>query len=272
MVDLPAFIYSRPQTLAAVQAALARPGTCIYAGGTDLLVALAERRPWVRFVREVVDIKGVPEAQGVTECGTRLRIGALATAAELASHRLVRRHARVLAEAAAQTSSPALRQRGTVGGNISAPHPAGDVATALLALDATVEVAEGTARREVSLVDFMRAQARHWPRQNLILTVSIRKCRRSAFEKVGARAAFSRSLVAVGVAEVENQLLIALGGLSERPFLSSQLAETVADGGSLATALAAECRPPADALASESYRLGLAATLVRRAVARVERR
>lgn len=272
MVDLPAFTYSRPRTLAAALAALARPGACIYAGGTDLLVALAERRPWVRFVREVVDIKDVPEAQGVTECGTRLRIGALATAAELASHRLVRRHARVLAEAAAQTSSPALRQRGTVGGNVSTPHPAGDVVTALLALDATVEVAEGTAGREMSLADFMRAQARHWPRQNLILTVSIRKCRRSAFEKVGARAAFSRSVVAVGVAEMDNQLRVALGGLRERPFLSSRVAESVGDNRSLATALAAECCPPADALASESYRFGLAETLLRRAVARVERR
>jgi carbon-monoxide dehydrogenase medium subunit len=196
----------------------------------------------------------------------------LVTADDLASHRLVRRHARVLAEAAEQTSAPALRRRGTVGGNVTAPHPAGDVTAALLALDAMVEVADRQATREISLVDFMHAQAGQWPRQQLILAVTVRKCRRSAFEKVGARPAFSRSLVAVAVAAIEDGLRIALGGLHQRPFLSATVAASVARGVGLDAALAAVCRPPADAPASDAYRLRLAATLVRRAVARLGRR
>jgi carbon-monoxide dehydrogenase medium subunit len=268
MPDLPAFTYSRPRDLAAAMTAIGRRGACVYAGGTDLLVALAERRPWVRFVRELVDVKGISEGKGLRERGARLRIGALTTADELAAHPLVRRHARVLAEAAEQTSAPALRRRGTLGGNVSSPHPAGDVTTALLALDAMVEVADRKAVCEVPLVDFMRTQAEGWPRQRLILAVTVCKCRRSAFEKVGARPAFSRSLVAVGVAAIDGALRIALGGLRERPFPSPAVAASVARGEGLETALAAECRPPTDALASDAYRLRLAATLLRRAVAR----
>ena len=252
--------------------ATARPGACIYAGGTDVLVALAERRPWARFVREIVDIKEIPEAKGVTDLGNHLRVGALVTAAELSSDRLVRRHARVLAEAAEQTSAPALRQRGTVGGNVSTPHPAGDMATALLALDTTVEVADRRTTRAIPLIDFMRVQAKQWPRQQLILAFTIRKCSSSAFEKMGSRLAFSRSLVAVGVATVGNTLHVALGGLHDRPFMSAAVAVAVARGTSLDTALAADCTPPSDTLASDRYRLRLAATLVRRAAARVETR
>lgn len=253
-------------------AAIARPGACIYAGGTDLLVALAERRPWVRFVRQLVDVKDIAEAKGMQERGARLRIGALVTADELASHRLVRRHARVLAEAAEQTSAPALRRRGTVGGNVCSPHPAGDVTAALLALDPMVEVADRKAVRQIPLADFMLAQADQWPRQQLILAVTVRKCRRSAFEKIGVRPAFSRALVAVGVAATDDGLCVALGGLRDRPFVSPAVAASVARTGGLEAALAAECRPPTDGLVSDTYRLRLAATLVRRAVARVGRR
>jgi len=272
MPDLPAFAYTRPCDLAAAMAAIARPGACIYAGGTDLLVALAERRPWVRFVRQLVDVKDIAEAKGLRERDARLRIGALVTADELASHRLVRRHARVLAEAAEQTSAPALRRRGTVGGNVCSPHPAGDITAALLALDAMVEVADGTATREIPLGDFMQAQAEQWPRQQLILAVTVGRCRRSTFSKVGIRPAFSRSLVAVGVVVTDDGLRIALGGLRDRPFVSAAVAASVARTGGLEAALAAECRPPTDGLVSDTYRLRLAATLVRRAVARVGRR
>ena len=130
MSDLPDLAYVRPRHLGAARAALARPGAHVYAGGTDLLVALHERRPWARFVRTLVDVKALAPARGIVARGNTVRIGALVTAAELAASPLVRRAAPVLAEAARLTSSPALRRRGTVGGNLATPHPAGDVATA----------------------------------------------------------------------------------------------------------------------------------------------
>jgi len=267
MSDLPTLRYSRPQSLDEALAAIARRGACIYAGGTDLLVALTERRPWTRFVREVVDIKALEAARGITLAGAELRIGALVTAHELASHPGVRRHAAALAEAASLTSAPALRRRGTLGGNLTTPHPAGDVTTALLALDAVVEVADRGTVGALPLTDFMTSQAQQWPRQRLILAVRVPRCRRSAFEKVAARAAFSRSLVAVAVAVVGRRLQVALGGLRERPFLATETSAALQQRRSLAAALAAECRPPADGLGL--HRLHLAAALIARALTQV---
>lgn len=266
MAALPPLRYSRPERLDETLAALARPGACIYAGGTDLIVALSERRPWTRFVREVVDIKHLDAARGITTHGAELRIGALATAHELARHAGVRRHATVVAEAASLTSAPALRRRGTLGGNLTTPHPAGDITTALLALDARVEVADGRTVATWSLTDFMRVQGEEWPRQRLILAVRIRRCRHSAFERLAARTAFSRSQVAVAVAIVGRRARVALGGLQARPFLATGVGAAWNEHGSVAAALAAECRP--SEVASAATRLHLAEVLLGRAVTR----
>lgn len=264
--DLPTLRYSRPRGLDEALAAIARPGACIYAGGTDLLVALSERRPWTRFVRDIVDIKQLDAARGIATRGAELRIGALVTAHELAAHPAVRRQATVLAEAASLTSAPALRRRGTLGGNLITPHPAGDVTTALLALGAMVEVADDGAVSELPLADFMTSQAQQWPRQRLILAVRVPRARGSAFEKVAARTGFSRSLVAVAVTVVGRRLQVALGGLHLRPFLATRTAAALQQGDPVSAALAAECRPPADGL--EAHRLHLAEVLIARALTR----
>lgn len=266
MSDLPPLRYTRPPTLRAALTALARPGTCIYAGGTDLLVALGERRPWARFVRELVDVKGIGEARGVARVDGMLRIGALVTAAELADDRTVRRYAPALAEAARLTSAPALRGRGTVGGNLVTPHPAGDVATALVALDATVEVAGARGLRLVPIADFIGGQAGAWPRQRIVLAVRVVSSPASAFEKIADRAAFGRALVAAAVVTHGCAVRVALGGLGARPFSAPRTAEALRDGQGLATALVADCGPGGGRDAT--HRLALAAVVVERARAR----
>ncbi|MEO6025407.1 MAG: FAD binding domain-containing protein [Candidatus Binatia bacterium] len=285
MSDLPALRYSRPRRLAEALTALARPGACVYAGGTDLLVALAERRPWVRFVREVVDIKALEAARGITRVDGVLRIGALVTADELMTHAGVRRHAPALAEAASQTAAPALRRRGTVGGNLVTPHPAGDVTTALVALGAVVEVADGRRVRALPIAQVLTSQAETWPRQRLILAVRVPRARRSAFEKLAARGAFGRAVVAVAVvvyAPREQVALdgrrehgaldgprvqVALGGMRARPCLAPATAVAWRHGGDLVAALAADCDAAGEARAS-AHRLRMAAVLATRAFTR----
>ena len=73
--------------------------------------------------------------------GARVRIGAGATMSDvIASADLA-----ALAPAARAIGGPAIRNMATVGGNLFAPHPYGDFATALLALDAEVEWTDGRA-------------------------------------------------------------------------------------------------------------------------------
>lgn len=263
MSDLPPLRYARPRTLRDALAALARRGACVYAGGTDLLVALGERRPWARFVRELVDVKDLSEARGVTRVDGGFRIGALVTAAELAADPSVRRHAPALAEAARLTSAPALRGRGTLGGNLVTPHPAGDVATALVALDARVEVAGARGVRLVPVADFIAEQADGWPTQRLVLAVRVAPGPASAFEKIADRAAFGRALVAAAVVAHGRGLRVALGGLGPRPFPAPGTAAALQQGYGLAAALAAECRPGGEDDAA--HRLALAGVVVARA-------
>ena len=66
-----------------------------------------------------------------------LRIGATTTLTQPGSSRTT---SRCCAEAASRTASWSIRNMGTVGGNLFTPPPGGDVAVALLALDARVVV------------------------------------------------------------------------------------------------------------------------------------
>ena len=65
-----------------------------------------------------------------------LRIGALTTHAELAASAVVREHCPALAEAAGHVGDPAVRNRGTIGGNVAHADPASDLPTVLTALGA----------------------------------------------------------------------------------------------------------------------------------------
>lgn len=238
MSDLPPLTYTRPDSLAGAFAALERPGARIYAGGTDLLVALQQRSQWTASVRELVDIKHLSEAVGIHDVGNAVRVGALVTAEELTAHPLVTKFGRALAEAAQQTSAPALRSRGTVGGNLMTPHPAGDIATALLALGASVEVATSATVVGTQSVDSLLSGEVHGADCALVLAVTFRKCSTSAFQKHGTRRAFSRSHAAAAVAVLDERHCGALGGVGHRPFLASNVASALDNRGDLDAALA----------------------------------
>ena len=113
---LPTFTYVRPENLGQAIRELATPGARVHAGGTDLLGCLRDR---VFSATRLVSIAGLAELRGVTESPDGgLRIGALTTLSELATHPLVLRRYQVLAEAALAAASPQLRNQGTLGGNL----------------------------------------------------------------------------------------------------------------------------------------------------------
>ncbi|MFN0179946.1 MAG: FAD binding domain-containing protein [Gemmatimonadales bacterium] len=254
MADLPVLSYCRPRNLPEAISALSRRGARAYAGGTDLVVALTDRRPSVGSVRELVDIKHLAVAKGIVDRGTTVRIGALTTAAELAASGIVRRDARALAEAAEQSAAPALRRRGTIGGNLVTPHPAGDLTIALMSLGATVEVADRTGRRRVPVATFIGSPIH---RSRLVLAVYLPKCRHSAFEKLGRRQGFSRSVLAVAVSFSSRAVGVAIGGVARRPVVATRTSAALRAGTGLTEALAADRLGSAD--------LRLLAVMTRRA-------
>jgi xanthine dehydrogenase YagS FAD-binding subunit len=113
---LPSFRYLRPHTVAEAVHALSAPGARAHAGGTDLLGCLRDE---VFDAKTVVSLAGLGELKGIsaTKDGG-LRIGALATLAEIARHDGVSKGWPALAQGAAAAASPQLRNQGTLGGNL----------------------------------------------------------------------------------------------------------------------------------------------------------
>ena len=117
-MSLPPFVLLRPRSLDDALAHLAKhgPEAMIIAGGTDVVPNL---RAGLFAPRALVDIKGLSDLKGIQfDPEQGLRIGALATIAEIAESPVVRKHYTVLAEAAATVASPVLRNMGTLGGNL----------------------------------------------------------------------------------------------------------------------------------------------------------
>jgi xanthine dehydrogenase YagS FAD-binding subunit len=85
-------------------------------GGTDLLVSIDEG-----FVRAstVVDLRRIPDGNGITTLSDgSVRIGAATRVHDLAADASIAARYRALSEACEVVGTPALRQMGTIGGNL----------------------------------------------------------------------------------------------------------------------------------------------------------
>ena len=129
----------------------AHPGAKLLAGGQSLIPILKLR---LASLDAVIDIGRVAELRGISQNNNALRIGALTTHAELASSEAVRKAAPALAEAASQVGDPAVRNRGTIGGNVAHADPASDLPAVLVALEATFSVLGPSGGREIAASDF----------------------------------------------------------------------------------------------------------------------
>ncbi|MGO9701082.1 MAG: 4-hydroxybenzoyl-CoA reductase subunit beta [Xanthobacteraceae bacterium] len=117
MDALPAFDLVRPRTLAElIQARGANPEGRLLGGGTDLMVNI---RRGIVAPPVLIDINGVTELRDIKANADGIEIGAAVTLAELAVHPGVVEHYPVVAQAAGQIAGPTHRNMGTVGGNIA---------------------------------------------------------------------------------------------------------------------------------------------------------
>ena len=117
MDALPQFDLVRPRTLAELVAARSAHGDSrLIGGGTDLMVNI---RRGIVAPPVLIDINGVAELRGIKADAHGLAIGAAATLTEVATHPDVAKHYPVVAQAAAHIAGPTHRNMGTVGGNLA---------------------------------------------------------------------------------------------------------------------------------------------------------
>ncbi|OIM88606.1 oxidoreductase, partial [Bradyrhizobium elkanii] len=98
--------------------------------------------------------------------GSRITLGAGVTFARV----LADRDLAFLHAPARSIGGPAVRNMGTVGGNLFAPVPYGDFTVAMLALDATVSVQGGLGGRDIPIEEFLQSRDRQ--AGSLVLAIS----------------------------------------------------------------------------------------------------
>jgi carbon-monoxide dehydrogenase medium subunit len=193
--------YVRPATLAEAVALLERDpaGARAVAGGTDLMV---EVRRGSRPAATLVDLTGLAsELDFINEDAERLTFGALTTHNRVIASDRARRGALPLAQACAEVGAPQIRTRATLGGNLVTASPANDTITALVALEAVIEIVGSGGVRRAGIADFCTGfRTTALAPGELVRAISVRKTannRRGIFLKLGLRGAQAISVVNV---------------------------------------------------------------------------
>lgn len=251
MVDVQTF-----DDLSGAAAALStNRGAHFFGGGTLVMRALNEGDQTITSIVRTTD----PTFRQIQSQGDRVTIGAGVTMSQIVASRELD----FLHVVARLVGSPAVRNMATVGGNLFAPHPYGELTTALLALDATVAIAGGYSARDISLADLLRDRERT-PRP-LIASVTVQRPRDPSgvrFLKVTRVKPKGISILSIAAVATGNRSTrVAYNGMSPVPMralaVERALEGKALDAASITPALAVAAEgtaPEDDAIASAWYR------------------
>jgi carbon-monoxide dehydrogenase medium subunit len=147
--------FARPNSLAQASELLAglSGGSVIIAGGQEIMPYInhGAMQPDI-----YIDIGGLKELRGISEADGVVSIGALTVHRELQGNAIVAEKLPMLADAASRAGGGRqVHNRATLGGNLVAMHPLYDIAPALLALGAEVELVKAGETRRTSLAALM---------------------------------------------------------------------------------------------------------------------
>lgn len=245
----------------------------VMAGGTNVLRFLPPGADGPVMGLSQVGLDDVSPANG------GWRLGAAVTMARL--RQAVTQPA--LQAAAGQVGGPAIQNTATIGGNLHARQPYGDVAAALLALDAELTFASTGGEQTKSLAAFYDEWKNGAPPSGALLTgISVPAAKGDVtFIKHGRRAFNSPTVVSVAARVVKDggtvsEARIALSGVGPHPMRCAPAEEAIVgaalDEATIARAgeaAEASVSPATDAVATEWYRRRMTAVFVRRALERL---
>jgi xanthine dehydrogenase small subunit len=190
-----------PRSLAELHEILSNhPDARVFAGGTDLLVWIRNRRiaPTV-----LIGLGRIAALSGIGETGDGVRIGAGTPHAALLADPLIRRLFPVLTQAIRTLGSPHIRRMGTIGGNIVTASPAGDTLPPLQVLGADVELSSAEGIRRLPLSNFISGPGKTALKAGEILSAVLipRPAGTTVqhFEKVGLRGAMACAVASLAV-------------------------------------------------------------------------
>lgn len=253
----------------------------IKAGGTDLMVRLAQRALKPEYI---LGIRNIPELAAISfNPGEGLRLGAMALLADIANSPIVLEHYPMIARAAKSTATVQIRNMGTVMGNICNASPSADNSPTLVAMNASIVVVSKTGERQIPIDEFFLGPGRNAlkpteiAKEILVPTplprsgVSYQKI--SPRSKVDIAAVNVGAMVVVDEQDICRQARICLGAVGPVP-LRAAAAEEFLQGKVItdkvaeqAGALAgSDASPISDVRASKEYRRLMVIILTKRAL------
>ncbi|MFO1281894.1 MAG: FAD binding domain-containing protein [Burkholderiales bacterium] len=274
-MSLPRFEYRAPGSLAEAVAVRRDAGddALVMAGGLTTMILMRERLARPRLVLSLSEIPALRriEANGV------LSIGAMATHAEIVRAPAVASSAPLIGEACGHVGSPAIRNMGTLGGNICHADYASDPAPALLALDAEALAVGPAGERRIPMARFFASTLTNALAPDELLA-AIRIPRpaagtRTRYVKYTATTAEAFATVTVAIAAVVDgsgvcrSARIGLGSVAPTPIRATAAEERLA-GRRLARDTIAEAAEAAAAATSPSSN-GQGSSAYRREMTRV---
>jgi 4-hydroxybenzoyl-CoA reductase subunit beta len=294
------------------------PNARVLAGGTDLVANL---RDGLGAPSTLVDLGAIEELAAVRIGARGIRIGARVTLAQLAADAQIGALYPAIAQAAASVAGPAHRSVATVGGNLCldtrcvfynqsewwrranryclkyrgdvchvAPQGnscqaaySGDLAPALLALEAEVEIAGAGGLRRIALTDlYVEDGAAHLALRSgdIVAAVHVPATKaqlRSGYRKARVRGAIDFPLAGVAAALCVEQgvlesLRVAVTGTNSRPLVLNGTDEWIGratDGGlpaAVGKLMQHQVRPLRTTVTAANYRRQVAAVLAQRLV------
>lgn len=265
----------------AVSTLAANPGAKVLAGGLSLLPLMKMRL----FSPEmVVDIGRIPGLDRIEDRGDHIAIGALVRHAATATDELVAANAQALAEAAAYTGDPQVRNQGTTCGSLAHADIAADQPASALALGATMVARSVSGERTIPASEFfVDTLTSALQPDEILVEVRIPKANgseASAYDKLGRRGGHSDYAVAGAAAWLRksngtiSDARIAITGVGTKATLATGAMEALIGSDGSDEALAAAAGRAAEGLTvledlygSEDYKAHLAGVYVQRAVA-----
>ena len=147
------FRLEEPESVADVSDLLSRFGDSakVYAGGTELLLAMKEGLVHYERLINVKNVKGLSE---VASDNGIIRIGALCTHHQLETSPLLQQKLAALVQLEQNVANVRVRQVGTLGGNLCFAEPHADPGILLVAVEATMVAEKSSSKREIPAEQF----------------------------------------------------------------------------------------------------------------------
>lgn len=251
---------------------------CILAGGTDLLVRM---KMGMTEPDLIVDIKRIPDTQGISKTKDGFTLGAAAPGLQLGRDSALRQAWPGVVEAANLIGSDQIQGRATLAGNLCNASPAADSVPAMIAANAEANLVGPSGRRSIAVAEVVTGPGQtSLQKGELIESISLPARDKSggdAYLRFIPRTEMDIAVVSAGVnltldGGVIKSARVVLGAVAPTAILVPEAADAIIGSKldesaleKLAGAASAACNPIDDKRGTVEFRTKVAGVLARRA-------